>query len=52
MDAMMAVKGDVWNPPSQVVEDCNKEVDEALRVLNPTTGVFLYLTFGQPHFRK
>ncbi|KAG8974922.1 hypothetical protein FRC05_006599 [Tulasnella sp. 425] len=51
MDAMMAVKGDVWNPPPQVVDDCTKEIDEAIRVLRPG-GVFIYLTFGQPHFRK
>ncbi|KAG8926369.1 hypothetical protein FRC01_008942 [Tulasnella sp. 417] len=51
MDAMMAVKGDVWNPPPQVVDDCTKEVDEAIRVLRPG-GIFIYLTFGQPHFRK
>ncbi|KAG8999783.1 hypothetical protein FRB90_011961 [Tulasnella sp. 427] len=51
MDAMMAVKGDVWNPPPQVVEDCTQEVDEAIRVLRPG-GLFIYLTFGQPHFRK
>lgn len=26
--------------------------DPDLRVLRKGTGVFLYLTFGQPHFRK
>lgn len=31
MDALLAVKGDVWNPPAVAVEDCNREVDEALR---------------------
>ncbi|KIO20014.1 hypothetical protein M407DRAFT_142136 [Tulasnella calospora MUT 4182] len=51
MDAMMAVKGDVWNPPPQVVDDCTREIDEAIRVLRPG-GIFIYLTFGQPHFRK
>ncbi|PPQ62906.1 hypothetical protein CVT24_006304 [Panaeolus cyanescens] len=51
MDAMMTAKGDVWDPPAQVIEDCNKEVDEALRVLRKG-GVFIYLTFGQPHFRR
>ncbi|KAH9479539.1 EEF1A lysine methyltransferase 4 [Psilocybe cubensis] len=51
MDAMMTAKGDVWDPPQQVIEDCNKEVDETLRVLN-NSGVFIYLTFGQPHFRR
>ncbi|KAF8202378.1 hypothetical protein BJ912DRAFT_920746 [Pholiota molesta] len=51
MDAMMTAKGDVWDPPQQVIEDCTKEVDETLRVLRKG-GVFIYLTFGQPHFRR
>ncbi|KAK9896533.1 S-adenosyl-L-methionine-dependent methyltransferase, partial [Cystobasidium minutum MCA 4210] len=51
MDAMMTAKGDVWDPPEQVISDCNKEIDEVLRILKPG-GVFLYITFGQPHFRK
>jgi ubiquinone/menaquinone biosynthesis C-methylase UbiE len=33
------------------VNDCNAEVSETLRVLKPG-GKFIYLTFGQPHFRK
>jgi len=51
MDAMMTAKGDVWDPPQQVINDCNKEVDETLRVLRKD-GLFVYLTFGQPHFRR
>jgi SAM-dependent methyltransferase len=51
MDSMMTTKGDVWNPPDQVVQDCNKEVDEVLRIMK-RTGVFIYFTFGQPHFRR
>ncbi|KAL1725285.1 S-adenosyl-L-methionine-dependent methyltransferase [Schizophyllum commune] len=51
MDAMLTYKGDPWNPPENVVEDCMKEVDEVVRVLRPG-GTFIYLTFGQPHFRK
>ncbi|KAF9563147.1 S-adenosyl-L-methionine-dependent methyltransferase [Agrocybe pediades] len=51
MDAMMTAKGDVWDPPQQVIDDCNKEVEETLRVLKPD-GLFVYLTFGQPHFRR
>jgi len=51
MDAMMTTKGDVWDPPQQVIDDCNKEVDETLRVLKEN-GLFIYLTFGQPHFRR
>ncbi|KAG5647515.1 hypothetical protein DXG03_009452 [Asterophora parasitica] len=52
MDAMMTSKGDVWDPPEQVVTDCTKEVNETLRVLRKGKGLFIYLTFGQPHFRK
>ncbi|KAF9006021.1 S-adenosyl-L-methionine-dependent methyltransferase [Cyathus striatus] len=52
MDAMMTAKGDVWDPPQQVIDDCTKEVDEALRVLRKDSGIFIYLTFGQPHFRR
>lgn len=67
MDAMMTAKGDVWvscasgplplliclqNPSPRVIENCTKEIDEVIRVLNSKTGVFLYLTFGQPHFRR
>ncbi|KJA28183.1 hypothetical protein HYPSUDRAFT_156631 [Hypholoma sublateritium FD-334 SS-4] len=51
MDAMMTAKGDVWDPPQKVLDDCTKEVDETLRVLRKG-GVFIYLTFGQPHFRR
>ncbi|KAF8623206.1 hypothetical protein AX15_006444 [Amanita polypyramis BW_CC] len=51
MDAMMTAKGDVWDPPPCVVEDCTKEVDEAIRVLRKG-GIFIYITFGQPHFRR
>jgi EEF1A lysine methyltransferase 4 len=40
------------DPPEKVVSDCNAEVSDVLRVLCPTGGTFLYLTFGQPHFRK
>jgi len=52
MDAMLAVKGSVWDPPQNVVDDCNKEVDEAIRVLRKPAGIFIYVTFGQPHFRR
>ncbi|KAL9710917.1 hypothetical protein Ac2012v2_005457 [Leucoagaricus gongylophorus] len=51
MDAMITAEGSVWDPSGQVVRDCNKEVDETLRVLK-NGGVFIYLTFGQPHFRR
>ncbi|KAK4048555.1 hypothetical protein OIV83_004723 [Microbotryomycetes sp. JL201] len=51
MDAMMTSGGDPWNPPDEIVQDCKAEVDEVVRVLKPS-GKFIYLTWGQPHFRK
>ncbi|CAG8507457.1 9261_t:CDS:2 [Ambispora leptoticha] len=51
MDALMCDKGDVWNPDEDVVENVKKEVDEVVRVLKPG-GKFIYITFGQPHFRR
>ena len=73
MDAMMTAKADVWDPPEEVVQNCNREVDEILRSASPPPsisrlrshcniflncsvlkpgGIFIYLTFGQPHFRR
>jgi len=52
MDAMMTAKGDVWDPPQETIDNCTKEVDQILRVLRKGSGTFLYLTFGQPHFRR
>ena len=40
------------NPSAQVIGNCTKEIDEVVRVLHSKTGAFLYLTFGQPHFRR
>ena len=50
MDALMCDKGDVWDPSPELIEDCRKEVDQVMRVLKPG-GTFIYITFGQPHFR-
>ncbi|GAA6002776.1 class I SAM-dependent methyltransferase [Rhodotorula paludigena] len=51
LDAMMTSEKDPWNPPSEAVAAARAEVDEVIRVLKPD-GIFLYLTFGQPHFRR
>ncbi|GAA5878185.1 hypothetical protein JCM16303_002875 [Sporobolomyces ruberrimus] len=51
MDALMTGVDDVWNPQPEIVADVKAEVDEVIRVLKPS-GTFLYLTFGQPHFRR
>lgn len=31
MDAMMTTKGDIWDPPEEVINNCNSEVDETVR---------------------
>ncbi|BGP43346.1 hypothetical protein JCM10450v2_007496 [Rhodotorula kratochvilovae] len=51
LDAMLTGEKDPWNPPPEAVADCRAEIDEVVRVLKPD-GIFLYLTFGQPHFRR
>jgi len=51
MDALMCDRGDVWCPSEDLVKTVAEEVDEVVRVLK-VGGRFLYITFGQPHFRK
>ncbi|KAK3814152.1 MAG: S-adenosyl-L-methionine-dependent methyltransferase [Benniella sp.] len=51
MDALMCDRGDVWNPAEELIRTVAQEVDEVVRVLK-VGGQFLYITFGQPHFRK
>lgn len=51
MDALMCEKGDVWNPSEELKRNVKGEVDEVFRILKPG-GKFIYVTFGQPHFRK
>ena len=52
MDALMAENGSVWSPSEQVLNNVAQEVDGVLHLLKSHTGVFLYFTFGQPHFRR
>ncbi|PKI82566.1 hypothetical protein MVES1_003895 [Malassezia vespertilionis] len=52
MDALMAENASVWNPSEAVLDNVAREVDGVLSLLKPRTGVFLYFTFGQPHFRR
>ncbi|KAJ1940256.1 hypothetical protein FBU59_003867 [Linderina macrospora] len=51
LDALMCEKGDVWEPSEELCERVRGEVDEVVRVLAPG-GKFIWITFGQPHFRK
>ena len=51
MDAILADGGDTWDPPEELLSVVEKVVSETQRVLRPG-GVYLQLTFSQPHFRK
>ncbi|KAJ1724770.1 hypothetical protein LPJ53_000977 [Coemansia erecta] len=51
LDALMCEKGDVWDPSPELCQNIAGEVDEVNRVLVPG-GKFIWITFGQPHFRK
>lgn len=47
MDAM--IHGSPWNPPPDVKENTARYLREVHRVLKDD-GIFLYVTFRQPHF--
>ncbi|KAI9502199.1 hypothetical protein GGI26_003875 [Coemansia sp. RSA 1358] len=51
LDALMCEKGDVWEPSAELCENVGREVSEVDRVL-ATGGKFIWITFGQPHFRR
>lgn len=49
LDAM--IHGSPWSPPDEVRENTGKYMREVHRVLKED-GLFLYVTFRQPHFIK
>jgi EEF1A lysine methyltransferase 4 len=51
MDAILADGGDSWDPPEALLATAEAVVSETARVLAPG-GVYLQLTFSQPHFRR
>jgi ubiquinone/menaquinone biosynthesis C-methylase UbiE len=51
MDALMCEKGDVWQLPESIRIDCERELEQVMRVLK-LGGSFVYVSFGQPHFRR
>ena len=50
MDALMVDEGDVWNPKESVCAATHNMCLEMRRVL-ASSGVFLQISFAQPHFR-
>jgi len=51
MDALLADGGDTWSPPPALLAQAQSVADEVARVLVPG-GVFIQITFSQPHFRR
>ncbi|KAA0156604.1 hypothetical protein FNF27_01255 [Cafeteria roenbergensis] len=51
MDAMLAGKGDVWDPPTDLLEQAHAVCKGTAEALRPG-GVYLQVSFAQPHFRR
>ncbi|CUS10593.1 unnamed protein product [Tuber aestivum] len=49
LDAM--ISGSVWDPPEEVKSNTKAYINEVARVLK-SGGLFLYITYRQPHFVK
>ncbi|RPB03585.1 S-adenosyl-L-methionine-dependent methyltransferase [Choiromyces venosus 120613-1] len=49
LDAMLS--GSLWDPPEEVRRNTKAYIDEVARVLK-SGGLFLYITYRQPHFIK
>ncbi|KAE8870876.1 hypothetical protein P3342_004054 [Pyrenophora teres f. teres] len=49
LDAM--IYGSPWSPPDEVLENSGRYMKEVMRVLKDD-GIFLYITYRQPHFIK
>lgn len=50
LDAVWSDGCSQWTPSDEVVDDARNVVDGILEVLKPR-GIFLSISFGQPHFR-
>lgn len=50
LDALIVDEKDPWHPSESAVKDVERYISEVKRVLQPG-GTFIYITFGQPHFR-
>lgn len=51
LDALISKDGNSWSPEQKTFEAAKAEIDEVVRVLKPG-GMMIYISFGQPHFRK
>jgi ubiquinone/menaquinone biosynthesis C-methylase UbiE len=52
MDALVTDEGDPWRPKPEVVEYTRKMCREVYRIMRPNGGIFVQISFAQPHFRR
>jgi SAM-dependent methyltransferase len=52
MDALMVDEGDVWFPARTMIESSHKMCDCVRHVLKSDDGLFVQISFAQPHFRS
>ncbi|KMZ64597.1 putative Methyltransferase [Zostera marina] len=51
MDVLFVDSGDPWNPKPETVDKVMSMLENVHEVLKPN-GVFISISFGQPHFRR
>lgn len=52
MDALVVDEEDVWHPQRSVVDVVDRMCLSVRRVLHPSRGKYIQVTFAQPHFRS
>ncbi|KAJ3043765.1 hypothetical protein HDV00_004171 [Rhizophlyctis rosea] len=51
LDALLTKKHDPWDPDPELVEQMKEYMVQVREVLKPG-GMFIHITFAQPHFRR
>jgi EEF1A lysine methyltransferase 4 len=51
LDALLVDQGSLWDPPEDLRKEIALYIGGVYRVLKEG-GKFIYITFGQPHFRR
>ena len=51
LDALLTKKHDPWDPDPELIAQMQQYMEQVRDVLKPD-GIFLHITFAQPHFRR
>jgi ubiquinone/menaquinone biosynthesis C-methylase UbiE len=52
LDAVLTEQQSVWEVEPHLAEQIDAMLAEVQRVMKPTNSAFIYITFGQKHFRQ